>query len=126
MIMDAMERPDAVVHAMSSHIILGRRGHTGSKAPVSDQCRMMARRSNSGTSCCWATNAHVVGVRTEPIMMSVRGLYCMFIKMTSAPPRCNVSTPSSSAALKVIRLDSANGIKGFRSAISQIGFLVDQ
>ena len=34
-------------------------------------------------------------------MMSVRGLYCMFIKMTSVPPSCSVSTPRSSAALKM-------------------------
>jgi hypothetical protein len=33
-------------------------------------------------------------------MVSVRGLYCMFIKITSAPAFCSVSTPASSAALK--------------------------
>ena len=33
-------------------------------------------------------------------MDSVRGLYCMFIKMTSAPPCAGVSTPSSSAVRK--------------------------
>ena len=59
-------------------------------------------------------------------MMSVRGLYCMFIKMTSAPPFCSVSTPSSSAARKIVGIDPADGIEGSRLPYHQIGLLVDQ
>src|SRR5215471_16868789 len=61
---------------------------------------MMASRSNKGISCCCATTRMLSAYGPSAIMMSVRGLYCMFIKMTSAPPLCSVSTPSSSAALK--------------------------
>ena len=59
-------------------------------------------------------------------MMSVRGLYCIFIKMTSAPPRCKRLDPFVERRPEVIRLDSANGIKGSGLPYHQIRLLVDQ
>jgi len=60
-------------------------------------------------------------------MMSVRGLYCMFIKMTSAPPRCKRLDPFVERSPEVIRLDLRMASKGSGSChITKSGFLVDQ
>src|SRR6516164_3826660 len=87
---------------------------------------MMASRSNKGISCCCATTRMLSAYGPSAIMMSVRGLYCMFIKMTSAPPLCSVSTPLFKRRPEIVGLDSAYGIEGSCLPYHQIGLLVDQ
>ena len=53
MIMRARAAADAIVHPLGEHIILV--GGVEVERPASHQCRMMAKRSNNGTSRCCAT-----------------------------------------------------------------------
>ncbi len=59
-------------------------------------------------------------------MISVRGLYCMFIKMTSAPPFCRRLHPFVQRGPEVVGLDPADGIDRTSLPYHQIGLLVDQ
>ena len=58
--------------------------------------------------------------------MSVRGLYCMFIKMTSAPPFCSIFDAFVEGGPKFVGFDPANGIDGTGLPYHQIRLLVDQ
>ena len=49
--------------------------------------------------------SHVVGTRPSAIIVSVRGLYCMFMRMTSAPPACTFSTPVCDASAEFLGID---------------------